>query len=205
MTTKKPQQSRFLTLPAELRNTIYEHALCGKGHILVRQGRSDHQHRPKSLLHTCQQIRAEASPIYYTQNIFRHYVPDRESALPPIRPWLFFWPAIIGKQACALLTHFEIGLAYDGEQEAAFVRDLPDEMAVRVREVDEAAWWHVQYFCCCGIRAGAMRFVVCYEDVNGEGYRKVARWRDAAELVLQEVRDDLWMRAVACYGEGEVQ
>ncbi|KAK3679742.1 hypothetical protein LTR78_000118, partial [Recurvomyces mirabilis] len=95
MTTTTPQKSRLLTLPAELRNTIYEHVLCSKGHILVRDGRSGHHHRPKCLLHTCQQIREEASPIYYTQNTFRHYVPDRGSASPPIRLWLFFWPAII--------------------------------------------------------------------------------------------------------------
>ena len=61
------QQSRLLTLPAELRNTIYRFVLINEDFVPVSQEVISHL---TPLLQTCQQTKAEASGIFYAENTF---------------------------------------------------------------------------------------------------------------------------------------
>ena len=77
------QTSRLLSLPPEIRNIIYREVL-------------DHRHqkwyiriatRLPGLLHTCQQLRAEATQIYFSETLFRLTFTTQEfkflHSLPP--------------------------------------------------------------------------------------------------------------------------
>ena len=66
--------ARLLSLPAELRNCIYEHVLIDREPISLY---FTHPADPiaqscsgPALLHTCRQIRAEATQMYYSKNLF---------------------------------------------------------------------------------------------------------------------------------------
>ena len=59
--------SRFLSLPSEVRNTIYRHTLV-KGKITVNPNRPAPQ--PPGLLEVNRQVRSETINIYYRENIF---------------------------------------------------------------------------------------------------------------------------------------
>lgn len=71
-----PPKSRLLSLPAELRNEIYSHALVQLTPIVLpyacetRSSKSASSGREPSLLSTSRTIRVEATPIYYGCNIF---------------------------------------------------------------------------------------------------------------------------------------
>ena len=59
------QASGLLSLPPELRNAIYELALNESIGVVV-----DNRFGQPALLNTCRQIRAEARPVWYTENRF---------------------------------------------------------------------------------------------------------------------------------------
>ncbi|KAK5731483.1 hypothetical protein LTR17_011371 [Elasticomyces elasticus] len=105
--------SRFLELPPELRNRIYEAAMIETGPILthpVTGGRPDDVDHctfihpiqgalessecvawgPPALLQSCRTIRREALSIYYARNVFWMGNPDIES-FPDILPRLLSW------------------------------------------------------------------------------------------------------------------
>lgn len=71
----EPPESRFLDLPAELRNDIYRHAILKDKKILVTTSGIDEP----SLLRACKQIRDEALPIYYAENRFTLQIIDYKS------------------------------------------------------------------------------------------------------------------------------
>ena len=67
--------SRLLALPAELRNRIYELVLCETTTVLLDDGWGDLERslrcwRRPALFSTCRRTASEASPIYYSQNVF---------------------------------------------------------------------------------------------------------------------------------------
>ena len=65
------KESPFLKLPAELRNRIYEEALIRTKTVHLTTLEAKPSWRCPDLLHTCQQLRSEASTIYYSGNTFR--------------------------------------------------------------------------------------------------------------------------------------
>ena len=65
------QKANLLTIPAELRNTIYENVLLSKKRIDLS---TKPNRRPPGLLSTCCHIRKEALPIYYKGNSFKFTV-----------------------------------------------------------------------------------------------------------------------------------
>lgn len=68
--------SPLLRLPPELRNWIYELVVVEKDAIRIEN--TSVRALPPGLTHTCRQLRVEASPIHYGQNIF------------VIHPWMGF-------------------------------------------------------------------------------------------------------------------
>ena len=66
--------SRLNDLPGELRNRIYRLALVQHSNIEIQVADStkfsNSKHNALALLSTCRQIRAEATPIFFTENIF---------------------------------------------------------------------------------------------------------------------------------------
>lgn len=74
--TATPTQSfRFLALPAEIRNSIYELALKSSTPILVER-----KLKSPPLLSTCTQIRSKAASIWYRDNKFYARVPNCDAA-----------------------------------------------------------------------------------------------------------------------------
>ncbi|KAK6417465.1 hypothetical protein LTR81_009214 [Elasticomyces elasticus] len=70
------QNSAFLALPPELRNTIYELALLRSDHIpVVKELQIPH------LLHVSRQVKKEASGIWYEGNRFRHDIRNCDAEL----------------------------------------------------------------------------------------------------------------------------
>ncbi|KAI7491799.1 hypothetical protein KC367_g9262 [Hortaea werneckii] len=70
---------RFLDLPPELRNAVYEQALSvGVVHI-PREPKAARRVRPPALLHVCRQIRQESSPFYYATNTFCLCISDADT------------------------------------------------------------------------------------------------------------------------------
>lgn len=68
-----PQTSRLLTIPPEIRNLIYEYALCDSPKVKVNKpckGLSTTRQPEPAILRTCTQIRNEATSIYYGQTTF---------------------------------------------------------------------------------------------------------------------------------------
>ncbi|KAK3723185.1 hypothetical protein LTR37_001908 [Vermiconidia calcicola] len=68
--------SRLLTLPAEIRNSIYEYALLEAGVLIVTAGL---QQPP--LLTACRQTRQETLELWYTRTTFEIVVVDCENTL----------------------------------------------------------------------------------------------------------------------------
>ena len=68
---------RFLDLPAEIRNRIYEHALPQDAMLLL-PGACTHQSVTSAvqpaLTRVCRQVRAEALPVFYAENCFVAHV-----------------------------------------------------------------------------------------------------------------------------------
>lgn len=89
-TMQDNQQSPFLRLPPELRNRIYEDLLVSEEVVGVTS-LGYHQWTPPSLLHTCHQIRSEASKLYYAANIFQicsRWHQDRLEGAFEMQEWL---------------------------------------------------------------------------------------------------------------------
>ncbi|KAK4494755.1 hypothetical protein PRZ48_014111 [Zasmidium cellare] len=137
------QTSRLLTLPPELRNKIYTLVLVQGAPIqiserstkpsLAARGATAHYTRllePPFLL-TCRQIRHEALPIFYGENVFFTAIKD---ALPP-------WLLAIGPEKARMVRHirgFRPSRYFDYE----WARGLAGEVE---REVG------------CGLQAGVFR------------------------------------------------
>lgn len=77
------QQSRLLSLPAELRNKIYRLSLLESRRIMI--GSAYPLPSQPGLLQTCRQLRLESSNIYYKENRFRHIIVEFDSRL--YRKW----------------------------------------------------------------------------------------------------------------------
>ena len=81
----------LLALPPELRNVIYEHTLISDEPIQIHRTHSAETITPTSphpLLHVCRQIRNEASPIYYSGNIFQIRIWWAQNAEEVLGHWL---------------------------------------------------------------------------------------------------------------------
>lgn len=61
------ERASLLTLPPELRNSIYRYVLVPRGSFMITK---DNYMQPP-LLRTCRQLRQEASGIYYEENYFK--------------------------------------------------------------------------------------------------------------------------------------
>jgi hypothetical protein len=87
------QLSPLLSLPAELRNTIYTFALTGpkplKAIDSTPEERADHVRR-RNVLHLCRQIRSETQLLYYNANTFVLDFTKAEilTGVPKVAPWL---------------------------------------------------------------------------------------------------------------------
>ncbi|KAH9837400.1 hypothetical protein Tdes44962_MAKER08366 [Teratosphaeria destructans] len=90
---------RFLALPPELRNTIYEYLLVYKYGITLSR-RIIGVHCMPPLLRTCRQIKTEASAIYYSQNDFTAIIP---SPSPGRDGAVWSWFEMLGAENCALI------------------------------------------------------------------------------------------------------
>lgn len=110
--------SLLSTLPAELRNAIYEMAVLEEDAIDVnikpvssRSPNSDSGHwpswKPPALLQTCRQVRSEAAPIFYGNNTFAvsrwRFMRDASGLLILIK-----WLSLIGAESRALLRDIHI-------------------------------------------------------------------------------------------------
>lgn len=73
---------RFLSLPRELRDLIYEHTFMEPDPIVVHAT----EHPSSALLHVCKQLRHEALPIYYLQNYSIVMITDYN--IVPMVGWL---------------------------------------------------------------------------------------------------------------------
>lgn len=73
---------RLLSLPAEIRNTIYRYALV-KAKILIQPQRPP-PHQP-SLLRVSRQLRRETIKIYYSEKLFKWHIRDFNSDIK--RAW----------------------------------------------------------------------------------------------------------------------
>ena len=78
----RKNDSPLLSLPAELRNTIYRYALLEPDEIEVER----QQHMQPALLRICRQVRSEASPMFYNENKFKAVSTDL-SAIAPATHW----------------------------------------------------------------------------------------------------------------------
>jgi len=88
------QDCALLRLPAELRNDIYSVALTSTTGIMIPT--SGNVIAPP-LLHSCQQIRKEATKLYYAKNAFRALVTE-DSLVFPGYPVL--WASKVGWESC---------------------------------------------------------------------------------------------------------
>lgn len=105
--TIRDRHFRFMDLPAELRNSIYELALVDRTNeapisIIKRHGRSqDGSHGPRALLEVSQQVRKETLPIYYGGNSFSIHTTEED--------WeLYVWLHAVGPDALRCLQHLDI-------------------------------------------------------------------------------------------------
>ncbi|KAK5137729.1 hypothetical protein LTR08_007300 [Meristemomyces frigidus] len=113
--SKAQQDTPLLKLPAELLNTIYELAISNEKPIYIED--RDVAKTP-ALLHTCQQTRNDASPIYYGQNTFigtigREYHPYGRRR---VNSWIFGWRgwlSTIGTKSCHQIKTLMLGWTED--------------------------------------------------------------------------------------------
>lgn len=99
------QKSPLISLPAELRNEIYDLALThSDGPIDVT---SDEKPNEPALLATCVQIRTEATPIFYANNSFRFgTIAKRVSEGKNLR--LRHRLETLGERRCAFITTLQL-------------------------------------------------------------------------------------------------
>jgi hypothetical protein len=102
----------FFRLAAELRNRIYTYVLVDdilveKGMIMVSQDPIFQACRPPALLHTCRQVRKEASGIYFSQNAFT-VIPNRSGKEDTSEQSLVTWLQVLGVVQIALLRDVKV-------------------------------------------------------------------------------------------------
>lgn len=73
----------FLTLPAELRNSIYELVIISPDELVITK---EGNLATPPLLQVCKQIRCEALTMYYAENCFRALVDDHDAC--GLEAWL---------------------------------------------------------------------------------------------------------------------
>jgi hypothetical protein len=74
-------ESPLMALPPETRNRMYRLVLVEADPNTIRSHPVRLAPTPPALLQTCQQIRQEASSIYYQENLFRIHVHDFDATL----------------------------------------------------------------------------------------------------------------------------
>lgn len=104
----KMDNSPLLRLPPELRNHIYDLVFAEGGTINIDAPHYPQEIQVPTLLHTCRQLRAEASSVYYSTHIFVARVSRRHGLSPALKDWL----RKIGVEGRALIRaiHLEPGL-----------------------------------------------------------------------------------------------
>ncbi|KAK5746199.1 hypothetical protein LTR17_000933 [Elasticomyces elasticus] len=184
-TTISGAASPLLCLPGELRTAIYEHVVAVHATVLISYRKADHKifgvvldSEPIShnitLLQTCKQIHAEASPMFYSLNTFEikarnnaggaHLRNGADLALSTIPMFL----AQIGSTNTAALRHisFDIGA----------IRVL-DTTAARRREtvlnmIQELESWYIA-LPEWGLKA-SMRLLIDREDLEKRMFLMIA-------------------------------
>lgn len=139
ITTDQPS-CRLLDLPPELRNHIYEYLLLGGEneapirvtdcvpveHWLpptILQAGSEDLWKPPAILQTCQQIRGEATPVYYTTNTFDVVVDSRNLERTICR-----WLSALGPHTRDKIRTIHLGLMYDRLEVAETGLEMFDDM-----------------------------------------------------------------------------
>ena len=100
--------SPLLELPAELRNNIYRYALVSDDPIYITP---DGLRTRKALLQTCEQIKNEATGIFYAENVFITKYAVKSSWLRTAnesREFPFRWLASIGPANAEAISKFVI-------------------------------------------------------------------------------------------------
>lgn len=86
---------RLLSLPAELRNRIYEMVVVHQQPITMSHRRRHRLTRtPPAITRTCQQIKNESLPIFYEWNTFRLYDACMSRRVRPDAPLCFGFTAL---------------------------------------------------------------------------------------------------------------
>jgi len=136
---------RLLDLPPELRNHIYEYLLLGGEDEapvrvtdclleerglppIILQAGSEEIWQPPAILQTCQQIRDEATPVYYTTNTFDVFVDSRNLERTICR-----WLTALGSHIRDKIRTIHLGLMYDRLDVAETGLEMFDDM---LNEVD---------------------------------------------------------------------
>ncbi|KAK1823615.1 hypothetical protein LTR12_002026 [Friedmanniomyces endolithicus] len=136
---------RLLDLPPELRNHIYEYLLLGGEDELpirvtdcvseerwlpptILQTGSEDLWQPPAILQTCQQIRGEATPVYYTTNTFDVFVDSRN-----LERTICNWLGALGPHTRDKIRTIHLGLMYDRLDVAETGLEMFDDM---VNEAD---------------------------------------------------------------------
>ncbi len=130
----------LLGLPPELRNHIYEYLLLGVENetpirvtdcvsegcwlppTILQKGSKD-LWQPPAILQTCQQIRAEATPVYYTTNTFDVFVDSRN-----LGRTISHWLSALGPHTRDKMRTIHLGLMYDRLDKAETGLEMFDEM-----------------------------------------------------------------------------
>lgn len=117
------QNSSLLSLPSELRNTIYELVLVSEKRIKIYD-KANKDCRPPAVLQACHQLRHEAGAIYYGGNIFKIRAIWNDEAKEDQDVWFdscdsFFaqWLASIGPDSRAGLRKVHIHDTYHESEE----------------------------------------------------------------------------------------
>ncbi|KAK0800010.1 hypothetical protein LTR75_009046 [Friedmanniomyces endolithicus] len=130
----------LLGLPPELRNHIYEYLLLGgedeapvrvtdclaeeRGLLpIILQAGSEELWQPPAILQTCQQIRGEATPVYYTTNTFDVVVDSRN-----LERTICHWLSALGHQIRDKIRAIHLGLMYDRLELAETGLEMFDDM-----------------------------------------------------------------------------
>ncbi|KAK0277843.1 hypothetical protein LTR35_009679 [Friedmanniomyces endolithicus] len=139
-TTSDQTSCLLLGLPPELRNHIYEYLLLGGEdeapvHVtdclseerglppIILQAGSEELWQPPAILQTCQQIRDEATPVYYTTNTFDVFVDSRD-----LERTICHWLTALGSHIRDKIRTIHLGLMYDRLEVAETGLEMFDDM-----------------------------------------------------------------------------